>query len=475
MVQTPRFTVALTALVLGSFSLGAQDARGTAPRPNIVFVLVDDLGWGDLSCYGQENWKTPNLDRMAAEGLRFTDAYAGSTVCAPSRAALLTGMHTGHLHQRGNGRVQFRRDPEDVTLATRLRALGYATAMIGKSGLACNSDDAALPADKGFDYFYGLLSHTAAHRQYPKVVYRNGERIELEGNEGKTGTQYGSELFVEDALRWIGALPAPGDDGYRPFFLHLSLTPVHADLSVPDRFVEPFRGLWEETPVTRGGYFHQPEPKATFAGMVAFLDDAMGRLFAKLEALGIDDDTFVFFASDNGPHYEGGAHADTFDSNGPFRGGKRALFEGGIRTPQLVRWPAAIEPGQVSDLPTAFWDFAPTALDLAGGAVPDGMDGISLMATLTGRGDQARHEFLYWEFHEQGGKQAVRMGRWKGIRRKCKQSLDGPIELYDLENDIGEQHDVAAEHPEVAARVAQIMAREHGPSERFSFGPGRER
>lgn len=436
------------------------------PAPNIVYILVDDLGWGDLSCFGQQNWRTPRLDRMAAEGMRFTDAYAGSTVCAPSRATLLTGNHTGHVWQRANGKIQFRRDPEDLTIATRLKQLGYETAMIGKSGLASASDDAALPADKGFDHFYGLLAHRAAHRHYPPTIYRNGLPFALLGNAGKTGEQYASELFVDEALDWLGRR------GAAPFFLHLSLTPVHADLTVPERYLAPFRGRWPEQPVTRGGYYHQPEPRAAFAGMVAFLDEAVGRVLDRLLELGLDDDTLVFFSSDNGPHFEGGADPEYFDSNGPFRGGKRALFEGGIRTPQIVRWPAAIAAGSTSDLPTAFWDFPATALELAGGEVPASFDGVSIAPTLTGAGQQRRHDYLYWEFHEQGGKQAVRIGRWKGIRRGCKQDADAAIELYDLDRDIGEATDVAADHPEVVARIAAAMTAAHTPTARFRFGTG---
>jgi arylsulfatase A len=462
-----RPSAALLALLASLLTLAtsAGTASAEVPRPNIVFILVDDLGWNDLSCFGQTNWQTPRLDEMAREGMRFTDAYAGNTVCAPSRAALLTGNHTGRLYQRGNGKVAFRRDPLDTTIATRLQQLGYATAMVGKSGVACNSDDAALPNDKGFDHFYGLLSHVAAHRQYPRQLVRNGERIELPGNEGKTGTTYASGLFVDDAIHWME------DNRDGPFFLHLALTPPHADLTVPARYMEPFRGRWPEKPHTRGGYYHQPEPKAAFAGMVAFIDESVGRVLDAVERLGIDQNTVVFFASDNGPHYEGGAHPDHFDSNGPFRGGKRNLTEGGLRTPQLVWWPGTVAAGAVSDHVTAFWDFPPTALELAGGEIPVSMDGLSVAPLLTGRPDsQASHEYLYWEFHEQGGKQAVRMGPWKGIRLGVGKNTDAPIALYDLRSDIAEQHDLASEHPEIVARIAEAMDEAHTPSERFRFG-----
>ena len=447
-----------------AFAGAALVAAGLAAKPNIVYILTDDLGWGDLSCYGQTHWTTPRLDRMASEGMLFTQAYAGNTVCAPSRAALLTGNHSGRVWQRGNGAVQFRRDPEDITIATRLRDLGYATAMIGKSGVACNSNDATLPNDKGFEHFYGLLSHSAAHRNYPRRVVRNGEFIELPGNRGQTGTTYANELWVNDAIEWIGK------NHEEPFFLHLSITPPHADLTVPERYMEPFRGRFEETPVTTGGYFHQAEPRAAYAGMIAFIDESVGRVLDTLVELGVDDETVVFLTSDNGPHYEGGADADFFDSNGPFRGGKRAMFEGGIRTPQLVWWPGTIEAGSTSDLITAFWDFAPTALDLAGAPIPRSMDGISIAPTLRGdNAGQARHKYLYWEFYEQGGKQAVRMDDWKGIRRNVNQDRNAPIELYDLNRDPGELTDVSADHPDVVRRIAAAMDEAHTPSPIFAF------
>jgi arylsulfatase A len=453
----------VAAMLLVTFGM---TQHGHAQQPNIVFVLVDDLGWGDLSCYGQSHWKTGRLDRMAAEGMRFTRAYAGSTVCAPSRATLLTGNHTGRLYMRGNGSIELRPDPLDMTIATRLQALGYATAMIGKSGVACNSDNVDLPHQKGFDHFYGLLSHTAAHRHYPRQLVENGHAVTIEGNAGKTGTQYASELFVDNAIEWM-----QGRQDGRPFFLHLALTPPHADLAAPDRFVAPFRGRWEETPHTTGGYLHQPEPRAAYAGMVAFLDESMGRVLDSLVELGIEENTVVFFASDNGPHFEGGADADVFDSNGPWRGGKRDLTEGGVRTPMIVWWPGTVAPGSTSDHATAFWDFPATALDLAGAPIPELMDGISIVPTLRGRAaDQSSHSYLYWEFHERGGKQAVVLDDFKGIRLGVGADRAAPIILYDLAADPGETVNVASEHPQVVRRIEQAMDDAHMPSARFRFG-----
>lgn len=465
MMKASSVAFAFRLLVASMMCVVAGVCAAGAP-PNIVFILVDDLGWGDLSCFGQTNWTTERLDRMADEGMRFTRAYAGSTVCAPSRATLLIGNHTGRVFMRGNGRVEFRRDPQDITIATRLGALGYATAMVGKSGVACLSDDAELPHDKGFDHFYGLLSHVAAHRQYPPELVSNGERVTIVGNAGKTGERYGSELFVDNAIEWMRGL-----DGERPFFLHLALTPPHADLTAPERFMAPFRGRWEETPHTASGYYHQREPRAAYAGMVSFVDDAVGRVLDALVDLGVEENTVVFFASDNGPHFEGGAHPEAFDSNGPFRGGKRDMFEGGLRTPMLVWWPGTIEAGVESDLVTAFWDFPPTALELAGAPVPGGMDGISIAPTLLGvPADQREHDYLYWEFHEHGGKQAVLVDQFKGIRLGVAANRDAPILLYDLRQDPGETINVAADHPELLERIERIMAEARTPSPLFRFG-----
>lgn len=464
-----RISKALLCVLIVTVAACAPRPAAGQERPNIVYILVDDLGWGDLSCYGQNNWDTPRLDRMAAEGMLFEQAYAGSTVCAPSRAALLTGNHTGTLFMRGNGDIQLRRDPEDITIATRLRDLGYATAMIGKSGVACHSTDVDLPHDKGFDRFYGLLSHRTAHRHYPSRILDNGAWVDIEGNRGKTGDIYASELFVDEAITWI---EQQGEG--KPFFLHLAITPPHADLVAPERFVAPFRGQWSEKPHTTSGYYHQPEPRAAFAGMVAFLDDAVGRVLDAVVDHGIERRTIVFFASDNGPHAEGGADPNAFDSNGPWRGWKRDLYEGGIRVPQIVWWPGMIEPGVRSDHITAFWDFPATALELAGGNSVPAMDGISIVPTLLGRSDlQRQHRALYWEFHEQGGKQAVRLGRFKGIRLNVGKQPDGPVRVFDLAADPGETTDVAAENPEVASEMVRIIDEMRTPSDEFRFGAAR--
>ncbi len=440
--------------------------RAVGEKPNIIFVLIDDAGWGDVGVYGQKHFKTPHLDKMAAEGMRFTNAYCGSTVCAPSRAALLAGQHTGHLYQRGNGGpIEFRKDPKDITIATLLKDAGYTTGLFGKSGLSCNTMNPQRVLDKGFDRFVGLTSHSMCHRHYPEFVYDQTDQRTLEGNEGFTGKHYISEVATAASLKWIS------ENKDRPFFMHLALTPPHADLMVPEKYRAPYMGKFEETPNT-GGYYKQQHPKATYAGMLNFIDQKVGEVLAHLEKEGIADNTIVFFASDNGPSWEGGKAPEEFDSNGPLRGGKRDLYEGGIRTPFIVWWPGKVEAGAVSDLPTAFWDFMPTACSLAGVDAPRWTDGISITPTLLGEGEQAKHKYLYWEFYEHGGKQAVRFGNWKGVRLGVGKNRNAPIELYDLSTDVGEKNNIADGHPQVVAQIAAMMDEAHTPAEVFSFERG---
>lgn len=448
------------ALVVLGF--GASRVASAGERPNIVFILADDLGYGDLGCYGQTNFATPHIDQMAAEGLRFTQHYAGSTVCAPSRACLMTGLHTGHGWQRANGGPGLRADPHDVTIARRLQAAGYRTALVGKSPFI-QDDQGRRPNAKGFDHFFGYASHTAAHRYYPQHLWRNGERVDYPDNHGMEGARYSGDLILAEALAWLDA------NADAPFFLHLTMTQPHADLAAPARWTEPFVGKFEETPFAGDRYRAEPRPRATFAGMVTHLDDAVGQVLARLRKLGVAENTLVLFSSDNGAMSEGGWSRENFNSSGPLRGGKRDLYEGGIRVP-LVAWrPGTVAPGSVTDHMCAFWDFAATACEVAGAPAPGG-DGISYLPTLTGRGEQPAHDYLYWEFHEQGGKQAVRQGRWKAVRRDVLSRADAAVELYDLSHDIAEQHDVAAEHPQVAARLRQLMRDAHEENKHFAIG-----
>ena len=448
----------------------AEDAlsRARGSRPNIIFILADDMGYNDLSILGQENFVTPTLDRMAEEGMIFTDHYAGSTVCAPSRATLLTGNHTGRVYQRGNGDIEFRRDPHDITIATRLRDAGYHTAMIGKSGLACHSDDPDLPNDKGFDHFFGFLDHRDAHRFYPPELVRNGERIHYEDNDGSTGEIFSGDLVLDDALEYLDRR----GEGDAPFFMHLALQQPHADMVAPQEFRMPYVDQFEEEPYPEGRhYYPQTHPAATYAAMITYVDHTVRRVLQKLRELGIEENTLVMFSSDNGSHMEGGYHYDMHDSNAPFRGGKRDLYEGGIRMPTVAWWPGMIPAGTRTNHISAFWDFPPTALELAGESVPEEMDGISFVPVLVGREDeQEEHEYLYWEFYERGGRQAVRHGKWKGVRLNVNEDRHGPLELYDLDEDPEESNNIAEDHPEIVETLAQFMEEAHETSEfGFSF------
>jgi arylsulfatase A-like enzyme len=424
-------------------------AEGPEPgrKPNIVFILADDLGYGDLGCYGQEQIRTPRIDRMASEGMRFTQCYAGSTVCAPSRCSLMTGLHTGHCTIRGNAAVPLQ--PQDRTVAEVLKESGYATALIGKWGLGGPQSTGA-PNKKGFDCFYGYLDQTHAHNYYPDFLWRNGDKVPIPANvqSDKRGVAakraaYAPDLFLKEALDFVDQ----HKDG--PFFLYYATTVPHAN---NERTKADGNG--NEVP-DLGAYADRdwPASEKSKAAMISRLDADVGKLLAKLKELKIDENTIVFFTSDNGPHKEGGNDPRFFNSSGGLRGIKRDLYEGGIREPMIVRWPGHVPAGAVSDFPWAFWDFLPTCADLAGAAPPDRLDGISVKALLTGTAEPAPHPYLYWEFHEGGSKQAVRFGDWKAVRLKPS----GPIELYDLRADVGEQHNVAAHHPDLVAKAAGMM------------------
>jgi arylsulfatase A-like enzyme len=428
-------------------------------RPNIVFILADDLGYGDLGCYGQKQIETLSIDRLAAEGIRFTQCYAGSTVCAPSRCCLMTGKHTGHATIRGNALVPLR--PDDVTVARLLKDAGYDTGLVGKWGLG-EPDTTGVPNRQGFDFFFGYLNQVHAHNYYPDYLWRNQEKVPLEGNVVKDGVavkraQYSHDLFTREALGFVE------QHRDRPFFLYLAYTIPHAN---NERGKAEGNGM--EVP-SDAPYTDRPWPQVerNHAAMITRLDADVGRLLRRLKELGLDESTVVFFSSDNGPHKEGGADPEFFHSAGPLRGYKRDLTEGGIRVPMLARWPGRVKAGAVSDQVWAFWDFLPTAAALAGAKAPDGLDGLSVAPTLLGKGEQKQHDFLYWEFHERGFQQAVRTGDWKALRLKP----DAPLELYDLKTDIGEKHNAAAEHPEVVVRIEAYLKEARTESKEFPVRP----
>ncbi|MBN2475105.1 MAG: arylsulfatase [Pirellulales bacterium] len=439
-----------------------------AEKPNLIYVLVDDLGYGDLGCYGQQRIQTPSLDKMAAEGIRFTDHYAGSTVCAPSRCVLMTGMHTGHSYVRGNqefrpmGQLPLR--PGTPTVARLLHQAGYATGLIGKWGLG-GPDSTGIPNQQGFDYFFGYLCQRHAHNYYPELLFRNTERVPLAGNkvavprEDGAGVaveraQYSHDLCAAEAIRFVERNKG------KPFFLYLALTIPHANNEAGSRGMEvPSLGPYAE--------LDWPEPQKGHAAMITRMDADVGRLLAKLKELGIDEKTLVLFTSDNGPHREGGNDPDFNDSNGPLRGIKRDLYEGGIRVPLIARWPGKIPSAATTDHVSAFWDFLPTACELVGVEAPRDIDGISYLPTLLGnKAGQNQHEYLYWEFH---GKQAVRMGKWKAVRLPP----NGKVELYDLDADLGEADDVSGDYPEIAVQLKHAMDAAHVEPQQPNADPPR--
>lgn len=435
----------------------ASDNKSEQKKPNIIFVMADDLGYGDLGCYGQTKIKTPNLDKMAREGMRFTNHYAGSTVCMPSRASLLTGYDQGHASVRGNpvwtqSQNPVNLKPKEVTVATELKRAGYNTAIIGKWGLAEGvSPEGHMPLDHGFDYFFGYQKHVHAHHYYWDTLYQNNEPYVLHGNDYKEKQgKYTHDLFVEEALDYVEK------HKNEPFYLYLSLTIPHLELTVPIESKEPYLTLgWPEKKMkTDGHYKNDPEGNTTYAGMVSRMDRDMGRLFQKLKDVGIDENTIVIFTSDNGPEFE--KKDRFFNSNGPLKGGKRDLYEGGIRVPFLARYPGSIKAGMTADHISAFWDFLPTACELAG-VVPTNNDinGISMAPTLLGFNERQKdHPYLYWEFNEkQGPIQAVRQGRWKLVFPHEKSP-----ELYDLISDIGEENNLSDVNVDKLNEIMSLLA-----------------
>ena len=467
-----------TLVVLCPTPAVAQGGRKAAVKPNIILILADDLGYGDLGSYGQTKIRTPHLDRLAAEGMRFTQFYAGSPVCAPSRCVLMTGKHGGHAAIRDNREVrpegQWPLPASEVTVAELLKARGYATGAFGKWGLGFVGSEGD-PNRQGFDLFYGYNCQREAHNFYPDHLWRNAERVTLEGNErGLTGRQYSHDLIEAEALRFIR------DNRDRPFFLYVPFTIPHVALQVPEDSLAEYVGRWDD-PAYDGsrGYLPHPHPRAAYAAMITRMDRGVGRMLALLAELKLEENTLVIFTSDNGgafgtvtPDFEflPGRMAGTdyvfFGSTAGFRAFKGSVYEGGIRVPFIARWPGRIRAGAVSELPAAFYDVLPTLGDLAGaGPLPES-DGLSLTPTLLGRGRQRRHEFLFWDFNGYGGQQAVRLGDWKGVRRNLHRGETG-IELYHLKTDVGERRDLAGKRPDVVRRVAEVMRREHVPSDIF--------
>ena len=452
---------ALTAaLSIGPANIGVcKDSTGV---PNIVFILVDDLGYGDLGCFGQKRIKTPRIDDLARAGMRFTDFYAGSTVCAPSRCVLMTGLQTGHAFIRGNGKDNLR--PDDVTVADVLNRAGYATGLIGKWGLGHEGSD-GVPTRQGFDYFFGYLDQHHAHNYYPSFLVRNETRVRLRNEvprEGQWGqgvatkmVDYSHDLMAAEALKFIDR------NKDKPFFLYLALTIPHANNEAGGKGMEiPDFGQYAD--------LDWPEPQKGHAAMISRMDADVGRLVDRLKQYEIFDDTVIFFTSDNGPHAEGGNNPDFNESRGPLRGIKRSLHEGGIRVPMIACWPDHIPAGGTSNFAGAFWDVLPTLAEIGGACdnVPAVLDGISFAPALLGKVDgQKQHEDLYWAFYEGGGARAMRMGPWKAVQ----QPIHTATRLYNLDDDLGETTDLAAERPEVVTEMEKRMDASYASSDHWRF------
>jgi arylsulfatase len=448
-------------------------ALGLAPRltaapPNVVFIMADDLGVAELGCYGQKLIRTPNVDRMAADGMKFTQFYAGNNVCAPSRCVLMTGKHAGHATVRNNREAvkgqegQYPIRAEDVTIAQLLKGKGYATAAMGKWGLGM-FDTAGSPLKHGFDFFYGYNCQRHAHSHYPTYLYRNDQRFDLPGNNGKTGDTFTQDLFEKEALRFLDA------NKDRPFFLYLPFIVPHVAVQVPEDSLAEYKGKLGDDPAYDGkkGYQPHPAPHAGYAAMVTRMDRSVGRVLDKLKELKLDGNTLVIFTSDNGPtHNVGGADSTFFHSAGNLRGLKGSMYEGGIRVPFVAYWPGHVKPGTTCDTPFYFPDVLPTLCELTGAEMPKDLDGLSILPTLLGKPGQKTHDFLYWESPGYGGQQAVQAGDWKAVRQELRKGVI-KTELYNLARDPNETTDVAAENPTILKRLETILREQHTPSAVF--------
>lgn len=471
-----RYPLFLFVVLILSCKSDVTETVSEPQKPNIIYIIADDLGYNDLSCYGQKNFSTPNIDKLAAEGMLFTQHYSGSTVCAPSRSVLMTGLHTGHTYIRGNKEIR----PEGqhpladsiVTMAEVLQSEGYTTGAFGKWGLGPPGSEGD-PINQGFDRFYGFNCQRFGHHYYPHHLWDDQKKVILEDNAGKEKGAYAPTLIQNEVIKFIEA------NKDRPFFLFKPTIIPHAELAAPAEYMERNRGKflpekkyegYDEGPDYRNGpYESQEECHAAFVSMIQILDDQVGEIMDKLEELGIADNTLVIFTSDNGPHQEGGANPDFFDSNGPLKGYKRDLYEGGIRVPMIAKWPGKITAGSRTDHISAFWDVYPTLADVSEIKVSGDIDGISFLPTLLADANQKKHDYLYWEFHERGGRQAVRKGIWKAVKYNVLKDPYAKIELFDLSKDIGEEQNVADDHPAQVAEMTRIMESARTTSDIFTF------
>lgn len=466
---------------MGAMLVASTSCAGTKnTQPNIVYILADDLGYGDVGCYGQKYIQTPNIDKLAADGMLFTQHYAGCTVSAPSRSSLMTGLHTGHTYIRGNKEAQPEGQeplPENTfTVAKMLKQAGYVTGAFGKWGLG-SPGSSGDPNKQGFDEFYGYNCQRLAHNYYPYHLWHNQTKVVLEGNAGTKKEQYAQDLIHQQAMQFLRK------NKDKTFFMFLPYVLPHAELTSHEDSIlglyknkmeekKPYKGVDspEGEGYKDGSYGSSANPHADFAAMITRLDAYVGDVVKELKRLGLDKNTLVIFTSDNGPHREGGADPDFFKSYGPLRGVKRDMFEGGIRVPMIASWPGKIKAGVTTDHISAFWDILPTFKELAGIKTQVETDGISMVPTLFSQKNQKEHPYMYWEFHEGGGKIAVRKGNWKGIKLNYGKEPDAPMLLFDLSKDTHEDNNVAAEHPEVVAELEKIMKSARTESKIFNFG-----
>lgn len=436
--------------------------RAVSGKPNIIYVLVDDLGFGDLGCYDQQLLQTPNIDKLAAEGVRFTNHYAGCSASSSSRGSLMTGLHTGHAFIRGDYDIepegQLALPARGETLATVLKRAGYSTAVIGEWGLGWPTSSGE-PLKQGFDYFYGYNCTRLAKNHYPEYLWRNNEKVLVAGNQDDEKGTYSQSLLIDEALKFVE------DNSKGPFFLYLPLNTPSASIEAPAELVDEMAGKFgDELPFEAplaGGLASQAAPKAAFAAMIKMLDDDMGRILAKLDELGISGNTIVMFSSDNGAHADGGHSPDDFNSTGGLQGAKATFYEGGLKVPFIVRWPGVAKQGSVCDKISAQWDILPTFSEIASQRLLAATDGISLVSDFSGVAS-ARHDNLYWEY-KKGSIQAIRRGDWKAIRYILKDT----VELYNLARDPGEISNLNSRYPAIADRLASQMDIEHKTSEEF--------
>ncbi len=431
-------------------------------KPNIIFIITDDLGYGDISCYGQKNFSTPNIDQLAANGIRFTRHYSGSTVCSPSRCTLMTGKDTGHAAIRGNG--SFSLPDEEITVGEIAKSAGYNTAMIGKSCVTGNTQTPEIVISSGFDFFFGTTDHRDGHFRYPEFVYRNTEKVLFPENKFHTGTHYDAELYTKETLNYLSKQTSE-----KPFLLVLSYPIPHASTLAREEDLKAVRPLVKDEVVSskQNHYTETQEVKANYMGMLKYLDDSVGEILATLKKQNLLDDTLIIFTSDNGPSAEGGYKPEYLGSNIPLRGAKRDLYEGGIRVPFIASWPASIKPNQTTDHPSAFWDFLPTVCDLIGKPIPENIHGISFANTLLGKGDQPKHPYLYWEFHEMNIRRAIQVGDWKLVQYNLAIPEKTTIELYDLSKDISETTNLAKANPEKTAELLKLITKAHIQNNNF--------